>query len=183
MRMPLFYRENKIKALYERMVGSRWQCIMILYQTEVALRIISRSQYWLIVCKPSFCKTNLVLVTETSKNIKKEILKHQENVNLTAGTILKMYFWFWVVALQARFSKLVSIVDCIQFAEGSSAHNIILGFTLLSPSLLLYDLDAHVSHAHNFWDSRPMFLIWNPDLIEAWYAQCVKLHLCNIAFN
>lgn len=136
-RMFLFNRENKIQVPYESIVGSRWQSIMILYQTEVALRIISRSQYWLIFCKVTLCKESLVLVTKASKYIKEEILRHQENVNLTAGTVLKMDFWLEVWYLQARFPKSVSIFYCIQPADGNAAHIPSLGFTL-SPSLLTH---------------------------------------------
>lgn len=41
----------------------------------------------------------------------------------------------------------------------------------LSSSLLLYHLGAHVFHVQNFWDSRLMFLIWSPGLIES-YSGC-----------
>lgn len=160
--MPLFNRENKIKALYERMVGSRWQCIMILYQTEKALRIISRSQYWLAACKPSLCYTSLVLVTETLKkktnpNIKKKILKHRGKVNLTAASILKVYFL--VVVFTCQIFKLVSIFDCFQFADGSSACSIILGFTLPLSLPPLVPSGCSFFHYQNFWDSRLMFPI------------------------
>lgn len=105
-RMSLFNRENKIQVPYESIVGSRWQSIMILYQTEVALRIISRSQYWLIFCKVTLGKESLVLVTKTSKYIKEEILRHQENINLTAGTVLKMDFWLEVMVFTGKVSKI-----------------------------------------------------------------------------
>lgn len=141
MRMPLFNRENKIKALYERMIVS-----MTMHDDFIPNRksIISRSQYWLAACKPSLWYTSLVLVAGTSKKlqktIKNKILKHQENVNLTAASILKVYFL--AVYLQARFSKLVSIFDRVQFAAGSSAGNIILGFAF---PLSLPHLCAHSS--------------------------------------
>lgn len=81
---------------------------MILYQTEVALRssTILRSKCWLIFCKTTLCKESLVLVTETSKYIKEERLRHQENVNLTAGTVLKMDFWLEVTVFTGTVSKI-----------------------------------------------------------------------------
>lgn len=131
LRMPLFNREYKIKALYERMVDSRWQCIMILHQTQGALRIISRSQYWLIVWKTSLCETNLGLVTETSKKKKKKILKQQERVNLRAGTALKTYFWLWAVVFTGQVFKAGLCCCLCPVCRWSSAHNTVLGFAFL----------------------------------------------------